>query len=102
MYGMNMSNDKLWMTDGKTLKTVWYDMPHQGSGLPARAISTPRTASGAAGSTADDMAMFDPKTHKIKEWKAPTPWTRPYDAEFDDKTYVWSAGMDNDFALRLQ
>lgn len=47
------------------------------------------------------LAMFDPKTQKITEWKAPTEWTRPYDAQFDDKTYVWTAGMDNDFALRL-
>ena len=45
--------------------------------------------------------MFDPKTKKITEWNAPSEWTRPYDAQFDDKTYAWTAGMDNDIALRL-
>ena len=45
--------------------------------------------------------MFDPKTQKITEWKVPTEWTRPYDAQFDDKTYLWTAGMDSDFAVRL-
>ena len=45
--------------------------------------------------------MFDPKTKQITEWNVPTPWTRPYDAQFDDKKYLWSAGMDNDLALRL-
>jgi streptogramin lyase len=47
------------------------------------------------------MAMFDPKTQKITEWTMPTSWTRPYDAQFDDKTYAWTAGMDNDIAVRL-
>jgi len=45
--------------------------------------------------------MFDPKTQKITEWTVPTAWTRPYDAQFDDKTYLWTAGMDNDLAVRL-
>ena len=45
--------------------------------------------------------MLDPKTQKITEWKVPTEWSRPYDAQFDDKVYVWAAGMDNDFAVRL-
>jgi streptogramin lyase len=49
----------------------------------------------------NSLAMFDPKTQKITEWKVPTAWTRPYDAQFDDKTYAWTAGMDNDLAVRL-
>ena len=32
MYGMQMNNDKIWITDGKTLKTVWYDFPTKGAG----------------------------------------------------------------------
>src|SRR5260370_19304884 len=27
MYGMSFTNPRIWKTDGKTLKTVWYDMP---------------------------------------------------------------------------
>jgi virginiamycin B lyase len=100
VYGMSMGNDKLWMTDGKTLKTVWYDFPTKGAGCRRGHIdSQDRLWCGVF--NGNRLAMFDPKTQKITEWKAPTEWTRPYDAQFDDKTYAWTAGMDNDIALRL-
>ena len=100
MYGMHMNNDKLWMTDGKTLKTVWYDFPVKGAGCRRGHIdSQDRVWCGVFHGNA--LAMFDPKTQKVTEWKAPTAWTRPYDAQFDDKTYAWTAGMDNDLAVRL-
>jgi len=100
VYGMNMNNDKIWMTDGKTLKTVWYDFPTKGGGCRRGHIdSQDRVWCGAY--NRDSLAMFDPKTQKITEWKVPTAWTRPYDAQFDDKTYLWGAGMDNDLAVRL-
>ena len=100
MYGMNMNNNKIWKTDGKTLKTVWYDIPTKGAGCRRGHIdSQDRLWCGEF--TGNGLAMFDPKTEKITEWKAPTEWTRPYDAQFDDKMYAWTAGMDNDFALRL-
>jgi len=99
-YGMHMNNDKIWMTDGKTLQTVWYDFPTKGAGCRRGHIdSQDRLWCGVFYGNA--VAMFDPKTQKITEWKVPTTWTRPYDAQFDDKTYVWTAGMDNDFAVRL-
>ena len=47
------------------------------------------------------IGMFDPETETIKEWPLPTPWTSPYDAEFDEETYVWTGGMNNDLAVRL-
>jgi virginiamycin B lyase len=100
MYGMSFTNDKLWMTNGKTLQTVWYDMSAKDAGCRRGHLdSEDRLWCG--GFNGNDVVMFDPKTQKIKEWEAPTPWTRPYDAQFDDKTYAWGAGMDNDFALRL-
>jgi streptogramin lyase len=100
MYGMHFNNDRIWMTDGKTLKTVWYDFPMKGGGCRRGHIdSQDRLWCGAY--NADAIAMFDPATQKVKEWKVPTEWSRPYDAEFDDKTYLWTAGMDNDLALRL-
>ncbi len=99
-YGMHMNNDKIWMTDGKTLKTVWYDFPTKGVGCRRGHIdSQDRLWCGAF--KGNSLAMFDPKTQKITEWKVPTEWTRPYDAQFDDKTYAWTAGMDNDHAVRL-
>ena len=100
MYGMTMANDKMWYTDGKTLKTVWYDFPIKGAGCRRGHIDTQdRVWCGVFNGNA--MAMFDPKTQKITEWSAPTPWTRPYDAQFDDRGYLWGAGMDNDIALRM-
>jgi len=100
MYGMHMNNDKIWMTDAKTLKTVWYDFPTKGGGCRRGHIdSQDRLWCGAF--NRNSMAMFDPRTKKVTEWKVPTEWTRPYDAQFDDKTYLWGAGMDNDLAVRL-
>jgi streptogramin lyase len=100
VYGMHMNNEKIWMTDGKTLKTVWYDLPTKGAGCRRGHIdSQDRLWCGEY--NGNGVAMFDPKTLKITEWKAPTEWTRPYDAQFDDRTYVWAAGMDNDLAVRL-
>lgn len=100
IYGMHMNNDKLWMTDGKTLKTVWYDFPTKGGGCRRGHVDS-QDRLWCGGFNRDSVAMFDPKAQKITEWKTPTPWTRPYDAEFDDRTYVWAAGMDNDLAVRL-
>ena len=100
MYGMSFTNDKIWMTNGKTLQTVWYDLPTKGTGCRRGHIDS-QDRLWCAGFNGNDLVMFDPKTQKISDWKAPTPWTRPYDAEFDDKTYDWGAGMDNDIALRL-
>ena len=100
MYGISTNNDKIWTTDGKTLKTVWYDFPTKGAGCRRGHLdSQDRLWCGVF--NGNGLAMFDPKTKKITEWKVPTEWTRPYDAQFDDKTYVWTAGMDNDFAVRL-
>jgi streptogramin lyase len=100
MYGMHMNNDKIWVTEGKTLKTNWYDFPTKGAGCRRGHLdSQDRLWCGVF--HGNGLAMFDPKTNKITEWKVPTPWTRPYDAQFDDKTYVWTAGMDNDLAVRL-
>jgi len=100
VYGMHMGNDKLWKTDGKTLQTVWYDFPTKGAGCRRGHLdSQDRVWCGVF--NGNRLAMFDPKTQKITEWAVPTPWTRPYDAQFDDRTYAWTAGMDNDLAVRL-
>ena len=101
MYGMGFGNPRIWMTDGKNLQTVWYDMPPTDMGCRRGHIDS-QDRLWCGGFNGNDLVMFDPKAQqKIKVWQAPTPWTRPYDAEFDDKTYDWGAGMDNDIALRL-
>src|SRR5437867_4367746 len=100
MYGMQMNNDKIWVTNGKTLETVWYDFPTKGAGCRRGHLdSQDRLWCGVF--HGNGLAMFDAKTKKITEWKVPTSWTRPYDAQFDDKTNVWTAGMDIDLAVRL-
>ena len=100
MYGMSFTNDKIWMTNGKTLRTEWYDLPTKGAGCRRGHIDS-QDRLWCGGFNGNDLVMFDPHTQKITEWKAPTQWTRPYDTEFDDRTYDWGAGMDNDIALRL-
>ena len=100
MYGFNQTNNKMWKTDGKTMKTVWYDFPKGASGCRRGHLdSQGRVWCGDF--NGNGLGMFDPKTEKITVWKAPTEWTRPYDAQFDDKRYAWTAGMDNDLALRF-
>jgi streptogramin lyase len=99
-YGMGMGNDKLWKTDGKTLQTVWYDFPTKGAGCRRGHIDS-QDRLWCAVFNGNRLAMFDPKTEKITEWKMPSEWMRPYDAQFDDKAYAWTAGMDADVAVRL-
>jgi len=100
MYGMNMNNPRIWMTDGKTLKTTWWDMTLPNAGCRRGHIDA-QDRLWCGDFTGDGLAMFDPKTQKVTEWKAPTSGMWPYDAEFDDKTYTWFAGMESDLAVRF-
>lgn len=100
MYGMHMRNPRIWMTDGKTLKTTWYDFPAGGKGCRRGHLDN-RDRVWCADFNGNRLAMFDPETKKVTEWNVPTPWVRPYDAEFDDSTYDWGAGMDGDLAERM-
>jgi virginiamycin B lyase len=47
------------------------------------------------------IAMFDPTTEAIKEWKLPTPWSAPYDVVFTKQGEVWTGSMLNDQVARL-
>ena len=99
-WGMQMTNDKIWKTDAKTLQTTWYDFPTKGAGCRRGHMdSQGRIWCGVF--NGNRLAMFDTKTLKFTEWTMPTEWTRPYDAQYDDRAYAWTAGMDNDRAVRL-
>lgn len=50
---------------------------------------------------ANAVAMFDPKTEKIQEWKVPTPWSTPYQAVADKNGDVWAGSMFTDRVMRL-
>ena len=100
MYGMNMGNNKIWMTDGKTLKTTWFDLTLKNAAAAA-AISTPRIVSGAAISPAMAWPCSILRRRRSPSGQ-PTPGMWPYDAEYDDKAYTWFAGMESDLAVRFK
>ena len=48
------------------------------------------------------IGMLDPKTGKITEWKVPSPWSAPYDAEAGSKGgEAWTGSMLTDRVSRL-
>jgi virginiamycin B lyase len=47
------------------------------------------------------IGMFDPKSERISEWKVPTPYSAPYDAEAGRNGEAWTAGMSTDRVVRL-
>src|SRR5258705_11218889 len=92
---MERTNDKLWKTDAKTLQTVWYYFPTKGAGCRRGHMdSQERIWCGVF--NGNRLAMFDTKTLKFTEWTVPTQWTRPYDAQYGDRAYAWTARMDSD------
>ena len=100
MYGIGLAVDKIWITNGKTLQTTWYDLPTKGPGCRRGHVDA-QDRLWCAVFQGNRLAMFDPRTKKITEWTVPTEWTRPYDAQFDDRGYLWTAGMDADLAVRM-
>jgi len=51
---------------------------------------------------ANRIAMFDPTTEQIKEWKLPTAWSEPYDVvPTKGTTEVWTGSMLSDQVARL-
>ena len=71
MYGMQPGNDKIWITNGKTLQTKWYDLPTKGTGCRRGHVDS-QDRLWCAVFNGNRMAMFDPKTEKITEWTVPT------------------------------
>jgi streptogramin lyase len=47
------------------------------------------------------IAMFDPKTDKIREWPMPTKWDNPYDVVPAKNGEVWTGSMHTDLVTRL-
>jgi virginiamycin B lyase len=100
LYGISLHNDNVWETDAKTLKTTYYPIPTPGAGGRRGHIDS-QDRLWFAEFYGNGLAMFDPASQQVTEWKAPTPFVDPYDAQFDDKTYLWSGGMESDLVERL-
>src|SRR6202162_3690829 len=70
VYGMTMGNDKIWMTDGKTLKTAWDVFPHKG-GVCGGGTTGPQGPFWGGCFKRNPLGMFGPKAQKAPGGKAP-------------------------------
>jgi virginiamycin B lyase len=102
VYGLQNQLDTgwIWRTDSKTLLTTWFAIP-TGDGGGRRGRTDSQNRLWWAQYQANRVATFDPATETIQQWQMPTDWTNPYDAAFDDKQYIWTGSMLNDFVVRL-
>jgi len=101
LYGFHMRNHNLWTTDVKTLETEWFAFPDDRVGC-RRGHMDDQERIWCADFMGNGLVMFNTKTREFEgNWTMPTPWTRPYDAHYDDKQYVWAGGMDSDLIVRF-
>ncbi len=101
LFGFHMRNHKLWTTDVQTLETEWFEFPDDRVGC-RRGHMDDQERIWCADFMGNGLVMFNTKTREFEgNWTMPTPWTRPYDAHYDDKQYVWAGGMDSDLIVRF-
>ncbi len=101
LWGISFRNHNLWNTSAKDLKTEWFTMPDDRKGC-RRGHMDNQDRLWCADFIGNGLLMFNTKTRKFEgNWTMPTFSTRPYDAQYDDKAYLWSGGMDNDLIIRL-
>ncbi|NIW24665.1 MAG: hypothetical protein GWN29_08940, partial [Gammaproteobacteria bacterium] len=87
--------------DVKTLETEWFEFPDDRVGC-RRGHMDDQERIWCADFMGNGLVMFNTKTREFEgNWTMPTPWTRPYDAHYDDKQYVWAGGMDSDLIVRF-
>ena len=99
-YGLEVNADFIIRVDAKTLVPTYYPTPTANSG-PRRGHFDNQDRLWFAENRGQNIGMFDTRTERFQEWKAPTPFAMPYDAIFDDSTYAWTGGMGNDHVSRL-
>jgi len=101
LWGFHMRNHNIWTTSAKTLQTEWFALPEDRVGC-RRGHMDSRERIWCGDFYGNGIVMFNTKTRKVEgNWTMPRPYTRPYDAEYDDKAYVWAGGMDSDLIVRL-
>jgi virginiamycin B lyase len=101
VYILEFSNTRIGRLDAKTNVAQIWSTPFLRS-KPRRGRVDDQDRLWFAEYAGNGIAMFDPKTEQIKEWKMPTPWTAPYDVAFSKgATQVWTGSMLNDRVVRL-
>ncbi len=101
LWGFHMRNHNLWTTNVKTLETEWFAHPDDRVGC-RRGHMDDQERIWCADFMGNGLLMFNTETRKFEgNWTMPTAYTRPYDAHYDDKAYVWAGGMDSDLIVRL-
>jgi streptogramin lyase len=101
LWGMHMGNHNLWQTDAKELQTEWFPHPDNRVGC-RRGHMDSQDRLWCGDFIGNGLVMFNTKTRQFEgNWTMPTAFARPYDAQYDDKTYVWAGGMDSDLIIRL-
>ena len=101
LWGFHMRNHNLWRTDAEDLKTEWFAHPEDRAGY-RRGHMDDQERIWCADWIGNGLVMFNTKTRKFEgNWTMPIAYTRPYDAQYDDKAYVWAGGMDSDLIIRL-
>src|SRR4029077_19407741 len=87
-------------TNAKTLQTEYFQIP-SGNGGCRRGHVHAQNRLWCAQSAANRILVVDPATKVVTQYAIPTPWVLPYDVQYDDKAYAWTAGMLTDLAVRM-
>jgi len=101
VYILEFSNTRIGRLDAKTKQAQVWSTPFVHS-KPRRGRVDDQDRLWFAEYAGNGIAMFDPATQQIKEWKMPTPWTAPYDVAFSKGAgEVWTGSMLTDRVVRL-
>ena len=101
VYILEFSNTRIGRLDAKTNQAQIWSTPFLRS-KPRRGRVDDQNRLWFAEYAGNGIAMFDPATQQIKEWKMLTPWTAPYDVAFSKgAAQVWTGSMLNDRVVRL-
>jgi len=101
VYILEFGNTRIGRLDAKTKVAQIWSTPFLRS-KPRRGRVDDQDRLWFAEYAGNGIAMFDPRTEQIKEWKMPTPWTAPYDVAFSKgAAEVWTGSMLTDRVVRL-
>jgi virginiamycin B lyase len=101
LYMMSFGDTRIGKLDAKTkVATIW-NTPTVRS-RPRRGRFDEQNRLWFAEYQGGRIAMFDPATQQIKEWKLPTDWSEPYDVSpTKDGSEAWTGSMLSDQVARL-